>query len=171
MTKSFEEQTAEAVTKAQLLNADVLSMNDEELEKHPMRGVFHLAHNMFKTYHIVNDIGIAAAVHDAKNDKEKGGNSLEGLDSVKKVLSALGEEKVTITAEMQKDYQELKAAVYDTHVLGVGKNMKEKTATVMKNAVRVATSLISQAFNLTGESLKLAGNLVKLAPICWICSR
>lgn len=165
MVKTFEEQADEAVRKAGLLNNDMSSINEKELEKHPIRGVFHMAHNMFKAYHIINDITIAAAVHDAKIDHEKGGNSVEGFAAVNKALSALGGESVDVTKGMQSDYQDLKKAVYETHVLGVGKNMKEKAATVVKNAGRVITGIFAEAFHLTGESLKLAGNLVKLAPI------
>ena len=165
MVKTFEEQTEEAVRKAELLNNDMSSINEKEAEKHPMKMLFHATHNMFKSYHVINDITIAAAVHDAKIDHEKGGNSVEGFAAVNKALSALQGVSVDVTKEMQGDYQDLKKAVYETHVLGVGKNMKEKAATVVKNAGRVVAGIFAEAFQLTGESLKLVGNLVKLAPI------
>ena len=163
MVKSFEEQTKEALEKAKLL---VLDIDANELKSdHPMEFLFNELHNAFKAYHIVNDITIAAAVHDAKIDHEKkNDNSLEGFEAVNQILSILADEKVNLES-MKDDYQDLKKAVYETHVLGVGKDMKEKAATVVKNAGRVVAGIFAQAFHLTGESLKLVGNLVKLAPI------
>ncbi len=137
----------------------------EAADPNSITTAFSAAGNVMTMMSAVNDATIAAAIHDAKEDKKHGVNdTVDGLKKVGTMLGKLGGEAVDLTG-LTEDYSKLKKAVYDTHVLGVGKNNIEKMETVAKGVGRVATGLLASAFSLAGAALTMAGNLVKLAPI------
>ncbi len=129
-----------------------------------MSDAINLTNKAFKIYSIGNNSVIACAVEDAKNKN----NDNKALD---KFLQGIGGANLLHQQDlfgentMREDYQSLKNAVYNTRVLGVGKNNLQKAATIAKIPGRIALGIVGSALGITGSALKLAGNLVKLAPV------
>lgn len=131
-----------------------------------MSDIFKTSSGMLTIVSAMNDSIIAAAIHDAEIDKKsKDNKSIAGIRAVDDMITRVSGEKVSIADSLGEQYTELKKAVYDTHVLGVGKNNLEKMETVAKGVGRIATGLLASAFSLAGNAMTLAGNLVKLVPV------
>jgi hypothetical protein len=147
-----------------LFNGIVSEIESIADKKSTMSDAINLTNKAFKIYSIGNNSVISCAVEDAKNKDDDN----KALD---KFLQGIGEANLLHQQDlfeenpMKEDYQSLKNAVYNTRVLGVGKNNLQKAATIAKIPGRIALGIVGSALGITGSALKLAGNLVKLAPV------